>query len=196
MTLKKQQPDTALDERREEIKRAALKVFAQKGIAGTKMSMIADEAGISQGLTYRYFSSKEELFTLLVQEAMEEAQAAITNLANLPGTPLEQMKAFTKQMLDANHKYSFLIIQQALTSDGVPEKVKQLLEQYSAQDKMEQLIPIFTKGQEMGEFCEGEPYRLLYLYFSVISGLMIQDFYTDENYWVNEIDNLMKILTK
>ncbi|WP_420481830.1 TetR/AcrR family transcriptional regulator [Cohnella zeiphila] len=39
------------DERREQIKKAALKVFAGKGLAGTKMSAIAAEAGISQGLS-------------------------------------------------------------------------------------------------------------------------------------------------
>lgn len=54
-------PDRNQDERREQIKKAARKVFAIKGIAGTKISMIAAEAGISQGLTYRYFQSKEEL---------------------------------------------------------------------------------------------------------------------------------------
>jgi len=194
MTLKEQ--DYAQDERREEIKRAALKVFARKGISGTKMSMIAAEAGISQGLSYRYFSSKEELFSLLVQEALEEAQTAIANIGNLPGTPFEQLKALTKNMLEENHKQYFLLIQQAHTSDETPVKVKQLLDQFSSKDTIEQLIPIFVKGQEMGEFCEGDPHRILFLYLSVISGLMIQDVYTDENYWVNEIDSLMKILSK
>ncbi|PUB10475.1 TetR family transcriptional regulator [Paenisporosarcina sp. OV554] len=57
--LNEPQPNNIHDERREQIKNAALKVFAHRGIIGTKMSMIAAEAGISQGLSYRYFKSKE-----------------------------------------------------------------------------------------------------------------------------------------
>lgn len=190
------QPDHIHDKRKEQIKRAALKIFAHRGIAGTKMSMIASEAGISQGLTYRYFDSKEELFTVLVQEALEEAQVAVRNLRYVPGTPLEQIKTLTITMLDENHKHFFLLIQQTQESDEVPVKAKQLLEHYSSKDTIEQLIPIFIKGQQIGEFCAGDPYRLLFLYFSVITGLMLQDVQTDEAHWLQEVDTLMKILTK
>lgn len=48
----------------------------------------------------------------------------------------------------------------------------------------------------MGDFCEGDPYKLLFLYFSVISGLMLQDVQIDKGFWIQEVDNLMKILTK
>jgi AcrR family transcriptional regulator len=191
------QPDNIHAERKEQIKRAALKVFAHRGIAGTKMSMIAAEAGISQGLSYRYFSSKEEIFTLLVEEALVEAQMAIKYVPHLPGTPIEQIRIFTKRMLDESHKHYFLLIQQAQTSDEVPIKAKQIIEQdqFSPKDTIDILVPIFIKGQQLGEFCEGDPHKLLYLYFSVIKGLMLQYMQTSEDYWLHEVDNLIKILT-
>ncbi len=182
------------DERKEQIKKAALKVFAERGISGTKMSMIAAEAGVSQGLSYRYFESKEEIFTLLVQEAMEAAQTAIHSLHQLPGTPLEQIRTLTAQMLEDNHKYSFLLLQHARQSDDVPGKVKEILGQYSPQETIQQLAPILIKGQESGEFCAGDPSELLMLYFSVITGLMLQE--APEQGWFSQIDILMKILTK
>ena len=40
---------------------AARRVFARKGLGAT-ISDIAEEAGVSQGLAYRYFSSKEAIF--------------------------------------------------------------------------------------------------------------------------------------
>jgi TetR/AcrR family transcriptional regulator of autoinduction and epiphytic fitness len=184
------------DQRREQIKRAALKVFANQGLAGTKMSMIAKEAGISQGLSYRYFNSKEELFNVIVEEALEEAQTAIKNLQHLPGTPIEQIRLFTKNMLDESHKHFFLLLQQVQTSNEVTLKTKQIIEQYSPQDTIHLLVPIFIKGQKLGEFCEGDPYKLLYLYFSVITGLMLQGIHSSEHNWLEEIDNLMKILKK
>jgi TetR/AcrR family transcriptional regulator of autoinduction and epiphytic fitness len=190
------QSDGIHDERREQIKRAALKVFAYRGISGTKMSMIAAEAGISQGLSYRYFNSKEEIFTLLIQEALEEAQAAIRNLSHLPGTPIQQIRAFSENMLDESHKHIFLLLRQAQTSEEVPVKVLQMLEQYSAKVTIDQLVPIFIKGQQAGEFCEGDPNKLLLLYLSVITGLMLQDVQSYENNWQQDINILMKIIMK
>lgn len=63
--LNKGQLDQIRDDRRKQIKQAALKVFARRGFTGTKTSLIAAETGISEGLIYRYFKSKDELFTML-----------------------------------------------------------------------------------------------------------------------------------
>ncbi|MCC3374426.1 TetR/AcrR family transcriptional regulator [Cohnella sp. REN36] len=186
--------DQPLDARREQIKCAALKVFSEQGIGGTKMSLIAAEAGISQGLSYRYFKSKEEIFTLLVEEALEAAQASIDRLPDLPGTPTEQIRAFTANMLDESHKKYFLLLRQAQTSEEVPDRVKQLLERYSAKDTLGGLVPILVRGQQAGEFGPGDPERLLFLYFSVVTGLMLQDIHVPEGYWLQEIDRLMKLL--
>ncbi|WP_223068122.1 TetR/AcrR family transcriptional regulator [Paenibacillus caui] len=180
------------DERREQIKKAALKVFARRGIIGTKMSMIADEAGISQGLTYRYFSSKEELFTALVQEAMEETAEAFNEMEQMSGTPSDKIRALTREMLDESNRHSFMLIQQVQTSDEVPEKAREIVEQYSSQALIDRLLPVFIKGQETGEFCLGDPQKLLFLYFSVIAGLMLQQAHGP--YHVPDVQILMKML--
>ncbi|TVY04192.1 TetR/AcrR family transcriptional regulator [Cohnella terricola] len=195
-TSNEQRADTVHDERRSQIKKAALKVFALRGLANTKMSMIAEEAGVSQGLSYRYFESKEELFTLLVQEALEEAQAAIQNIRSLSVSPTEQIKGLTLRMLDDSHKHFFMLLQHAQSTDDIPLKAKQMLERYSPNETIEYLVPIFRKGQENGEFCEGDPFRMLFLYFSVVTGLMLQDFQTPPGYWLQDVDRLMKIIVK
>lgn len=191
-----QQLDQIRDERREQIKRAALKIFARRGIIGTKMSMIAVEAGISQGLAYRYFSSKEELFVELVREAMEEAHTAVKGLENFKGAPVELIRELTIAMLDEDNSYSFRIIQQVQTSDEVPEAAKQIIAQYPSNALLDSLIPIFIEGQRTGAFCKGDPRKLLMVYFSVITGLMLQDEASDDIHWVHEVETLMKILTK
>ncbi|KRE99399.1 TetR family transcriptional regulator [Paenibacillus sp. Soil766] len=190
------QLDQIRDERREQIKRAALKIFARRGIIGTKMSMIAAEAGISQGLAYRYFSSKEELFVELVREAMEEAHAAVKSLESAKAAPVDLIRELTIAMLDENNSYSFKIIQQVQASDEVPEAAKQMISQYPSNALMDSLIPIFIEGQRIGDFCKGDPRKLLMLYFSIITGLMLQDGTSDGIHWVHEIETLMKILTK
>ena len=50
------------DTRKQEILSGALRVFAKKGYDKTTISDIAKELGISQGLCYRYYASKEEIY--------------------------------------------------------------------------------------------------------------------------------------
>jgi AcrR family transcriptional regulator len=59
-------------EKREIIKQTALKLFAAKGYATTSISDIAQTAGISKGLMYNYFKSKEEVLQTIWDELMEE----------------------------------------------------------------------------------------------------------------------------
>lgn len=190
------QSGQSFDERKDQIKKAALKIFSEKGLAGTKMSMIAEEAGISQGLSYRYFESKDEIFAILVEEAIEESRNAIRDIGKLPGSPLEQLRAFTLQMLDEKHKQYFLLVQQAQTSEGVPNQAREAIERYSPQDTIEQIIPIFVRGQQEGLFAEGDAYRRLILFLSVVNGLMLQDAKVMGMDWTQEVDHILNILTK
>ena len=56
------------DTRKQEILSGALLVFARKGYDKTTISDIARELGISQGLCYRYYASKEEIYDAAVEE--------------------------------------------------------------------------------------------------------------------------------
>lgn len=63
----------APEERRQEIIDTAMKVFYEKGYEKTSISDIAREMHVAQGLCYRYFASKEELFdTALDQYAQKQ----------------------------------------------------------------------------------------------------------------------------
>ncbi len=59
------------DVRKQEILDGALKVFAEKGYDKTTISDIAKELGISQGLCYRYYASKEEIYDAALDEYAE-----------------------------------------------------------------------------------------------------------------------------
>jgi AcrR family transcriptional regulator len=189
----KQTLEKIKDERREEIKQAALKVFAKKGMKGTKMSLIATEAGVSVGLAYRYFKSKEELFQILVQELLEHASEELDAVPFLSGTPLEQIQALTQSMLHEESRYAFMFIHQVRKAEAVPEIVAQLLEQYSTSDFYDKLVSIFVKGQEMKQFRDGDAKQLLAWYFFVIDSLLAQE-QGDEVYGMPRIDFLIQLI--
>jgi AcrR family transcriptional regulator len=50
------------DQRREEVLRAAVAEFAERGFAGTSTDAIARRAGISQPYLFRLFATKKDLF--------------------------------------------------------------------------------------------------------------------------------------
>ena len=59
------------EERRRSILDAALRLFANKGYESTSISQLAKEVGISKGLVYTYFDSKEALLKSLVFDLNE-----------------------------------------------------------------------------------------------------------------------------
>lgn len=55
------------EERPQEITEAAFAAFAEKGYAATRVDDVAKRAGVSKGLLYLYFKTKEELFKAVVR---------------------------------------------------------------------------------------------------------------------------------
>lgn len=54
--------------RREQLLDVALELFAERGYGWTSMRDLADEVGVSPGLVYHYFPSKEDLLRAVVDE--------------------------------------------------------------------------------------------------------------------------------
>lgn len=88
------------DERREQILAAALTLFADKGLAATKIAEIAREAGIAQGLVYHYFETKEAIYTAIVGRAMEQLASAALELEKLPLSPREKIATALGRLLE------------------------------------------------------------------------------------------------
>ncbi len=58
------------EDRPQEITQAALEAFAEKGYAATRVEEVAKRAGVSKGLMYLYFKTKEELFKAVVKSVV------------------------------------------------------------------------------------------------------------------------------
>jgi AcrR family transcriptional regulator len=67
MTGKKERKDKAAAQRREQILKAALEVFSQKGFAAATVPEIAKAAGVAAGTIYLYYPSKRELFIAVIK---------------------------------------------------------------------------------------------------------------------------------
>ena len=58
------------EDRPQEITAAAFAAFAEKGYSATKVEEVARRAGVSKGLLYLYFKTKEELFKAVIRSVV------------------------------------------------------------------------------------------------------------------------------
>lgn len=61
--------------REQQIKQAAIRVFAQKGFNGATTKQIALEAGVAEGTIFRYFKTKKDILLSLVRPYIIESLA-------------------------------------------------------------------------------------------------------------------------
>ncbi len=69
------------EDRPAEITKAALAAFAEKGYAATRVDEVAKRAGVSKGLLYLYFKTKEDLFKAVIRSFLSpRIDALISNI--------------------------------------------------------------------------------------------------------------------
>ncbi|HEV2373628.1 MAG TPA: TetR/AcrR family transcriptional regulator [Streptosporangiaceae bacterium] len=75
------------------IHRAALRLFATYGFAGTGIRKIAEEAGINVASLYHYVGTKEDLLERMMNESMTELLAPARDVSQGGAGPAERVRA-------------------------------------------------------------------------------------------------------
>lgn len=86
---------------RDRILDAAKKCFIEHGFHAAGMALISETAGMSAGLIYRYFPSKNAIILAIIQQQVEESRLTIRGLYGAPDFAVAAFEAFTKWR-DAN----------------------------------------------------------------------------------------------
>lgn len=156
------------DERRERILDAAAAVFADKGIAATKVGDLAEAAGISHGLLYRYFPSKEDVYVELLERTVQAAVRRVQIALDTSWSPWEKLRGVTEQFLRGmtEEPIYYRIFSQALALSG---RVRQAIEKL--EDLRDTLREIIVSGQAAGQVVDDDPDRLVLLYLGCLFGL-------------------------
>jgi AcrR family transcriptional regulator len=133
--------------RRLDILRAAARVFRRRGIAAAGMREIAEEAGLSPGNLYHYFSGKDEILLFCQERTLERMLAAVTEAR---GTAAERLRA----VLQA-HVHSMLDELESATAhldvEALPERMRaQMIEKRDAYERA--IRGIVAAGVKSREF--------------------------------------------
>jgi AcrR family transcriptional regulator len=157
------------------ITRAALEVFAEYGYHGATMEQIMQVSGLSKGLIYHYFPSKENIFFYLVDTALEISRNTWKDAFDSPGTAWEKIEKLSDNIAkiaftDENSLYSLIMVQAMTQGKGIPgllEHIYQRLAYYS------ELLPLIIEAQKSGEAQQGDPQLLSITYVALIQGLVL-----------------------
>jgi AcrR family transcriptional regulator len=174
------------EEQKGRILEAAKAIFAHKGFSETKMSDIAAAANVSYGLAYHYFANKEAIFSNLLQKALQCTLELILSAQVQPGTPWDRLNWLISQISQgAQEEPEFeMLILQALTSQGVPQEMRQFVLQESRLNH-EALKQLIVEGQAAGEVVAGDPDLLTTTFEWCIQGMVIS-----LSYWRYEVTHL------
>jgi AcrR family transcriptional regulator len=86
------------EERPQEITAAAFAAFAENGYAATRVEEVAKRAGVSKGLLYLYFKTKEELFKAVIKSVVIRRVDAL--VASIEDTQLSSEDFLRGPMLE------------------------------------------------------------------------------------------------
>lgn len=159
------------EQRRIAILNKSLELFIKKGYHGTTIRDVATAVGMSPGLMFHYFDTKEALYTeLLRQAAAGAAYAKSFDFETMQ--PIEMIEAITSGMFLAfesspeSLKY-FLLAKQALYADYLTPEMEEIVSSLSA---IEAFVPLIQFGQQAGQIKKGDPLALSMAFFSAIQG--------------------------
>jgi AcrR family transcriptional regulator len=113
---------------RERILEGGRRAFIAGGFRGTSVPSIAAEAGVSVGLIYRYFPSKEELFLeLCISGTPEELAELAEHLAPIDD-PVERLTVAIESYFDALfHAIGAPLVLQALAAAPSDGRIREAL---------------------------------------------------------------------
>lgn len=162
------------DDRQKQILCSALKVFIRKGFAAAKMSDIAVEAGVSYGLMYHYFQSKEEIYAELVKGAIASSRQVLEEVQAESAEPIDKIRMLIRIIFESvggrqSAGYYFVLMMGAMTSGAYPSLA--LEHPHGPGRPFELLVGIIEEGQRKGQIARGDSAQLATTFFSAILGL-------------------------
>jgi AcrR family transcriptional regulator len=178
MPKTKEQNELIRNDKRELIRSKALSLFASKGYADTSIDTIAREAGISKGLLYHYFESKEHLLQYILNQ-FENETAKMLKSSDEQEVTDEEAADFVDvffQILD-NRRDEMKLYFQLSFQPQVMEILTLKMRDSKIQKRQHLIIQYFVNKIS---FLDNQ-----YAYFSVLSlikGMAMVYIYTDTNF--------------
>ncbi len=180
-------------EQRAKILDGARRAFARKGRKAT-MADVATEAGVSQGLAYRYFVNKEAIFRALIEQALRIGPGTVSRMQEIPGTPGERLAVVVTKLVEnrREHPEFHQLLNQVLNDNETPGELRELVDK-RMQALRGPLRELIVEGQATGEVAADDPDQLITAFFSCLLGLSRWAVYDAEQFHFPDTTILLRL---
>ncbi|MFA5794452.1 MAG: TetR/AcrR family transcriptional regulator [Candidatus Brocadiia bacterium] len=86
--------------RQADILDAAAEIFAKTGYHLTDVEVIADRLGVGKGTIYRYFPTKQKLFTAVMEQMMKKLAGQMASKIGSITNPIDKLKAVIRSHME------------------------------------------------------------------------------------------------
>lgn len=142
--------ERASDERREKILEVGIEEFSSKGYENANINIIAKNAGISVGLMYKYFSTKEDLFITCIQRGMSILDTILEDIMNSDDKLLKKAENVIRATCKHSKKNAnYIKLYNEITSGKNPDLVNTLvneIEIVTSKRYISSIAQAFAKG--------------------------------------------------
>jgi AcrR family transcriptional regulator len=180
--------------RRLQILQIALEQFISKGFHGTSTREISKIAGVSSGLMFHYFKSKEALYEALIENACE-AMVFDYSENDSPVKVFEQKLTEVFQMIASNSGAAKMFVFMGSAAYNAAKISPKAGEMLARHDIIRQSIPLIEKGQQLGEIREGNPCGLSIAFWCAIQGIA-EEIATNPKAPYPEVNWILSIIKK
>lgn len=176
----------------EAIEQAALELFAHKGYGNTSIALIAKEAGISKGLLYNYYTSKDHLLKSILTKAMDSGDHLL-NLEMLsayePKEIIEMLVKGAIELYKTNPAYWKLMTSMVFQDEIIKEVGDIMIEK--SRVGLAMMVPVFKKLKYP------DPKAHAILFGVALDGIFLQTFSLNNEYNMEEMmDYVIKVFSK
>ena len=179
-----------------QILKAALKIFVVNGYSNTKMDDIAEEAGFSKGAVYHHFSSKDDLFFSLIDywEASFLPKFYSNNYSDV--SLVKVLKELASEVASnfKNKKYLFLAELEIWALSNRDSKVRERTKKLYNK-MLSHLENIFTNAINDGEYKNIDPGMAAMAVMTSMQGVIWFSIFDHKNFtaeeYVNEVMNFI-----
>jgi AcrR family transcriptional regulator len=136
-----------------EIVEAALRLFADRGFAATKLEDVAAAAGIGKGTIYLYFPTKDDLFRAVVRQAvLPNLEAFAALLRNPENSAADILRAIAERFLLLLDTDLTAIPKLVIAESGNFPALAKFYAEEVVLKGMAMIRAILARGIERGEF--------------------------------------------
>lgn len=143
--------ERASDERKEKILEVGTEEFSSKGYENANINVIAKNSGISIGLMYKYFGSKEDLFFTCIQRGMQILDNAVDDILKSDDKLLVKTEKLIRITCNHSKKNSNYIRLYNEISNGKNSELLKTLTKEIEGNTSRKYVTAITKALEKGD---------------------------------------------